>query len=249
MKLSYEELLKKANQIKLDTLDIINELNKKEWHDSHIPDILKHANKLNNTLKRINRSKEENEMFNKLTNRQKVSHLMFESGKKYIKCNQTSTFPFDLSDPTTKTVDKSFLDQFQESTELPTLLRSCNRENETIHNNFIYACKECDKPTLLRFINEYDIDVNHDDGYYNELVAARNDLELLKVMLDAGADIKLNNYGILRTCSRKGYLELLDYVVTRYNVDCSVLLGTSAYNNYKCIKEYIDNNIKNHHNI
>jgi hypothetical protein len=126
-----------------------------------------------------------------------------------------------------------------------TMLKEIIDSNDKIiYHNFVKICMYADKDDLQMYINKYNIDVNYHDGYYIELIAERNYLELLKVMLDAGVDITINNYNILKSIAHEGDLELLDYVVTRYNVDCSVILGTSAYNNHKCIKEYIDNNIK-----
>lgn len=98
-----------------------------------------------------------------------------------------------------------------------------------------------DKDIIKDNVKKYNIDVNYEDGYYLELIAGRNNIELFEMMVDLGSDIRLNNYGSIRLIAHEGYLELFDYVVVKYKIDCKFLLETTAGSNYKAIKDYINN--------
>ncbi len=123
------------------------------------------------------------------------------------------------------------------------LKEKINIIDKMVYDNFIDICMCGEKKEIENYIKKYNVDVNYDDGYYSELVAERNDIELFKIFIDAGYNIELNNYGVMRLVAHEGYLDLLDYIVNKYKIDCSVLLGTSAYNNYKIVHEYINNHI------
>jgi len=84
-----------------------------------------------------------------------------------------------------------------------------------------------------QYIKQYNIDVNYDDGYYLELICMRNNLDLLKLMINNNANIHINNEGITRLVAHKGYVELLEYLLNNYSIDYDKLFCTTACSNNK----------------
>jgi hypothetical protein len=115
--------------------------------------------------------------------------------------------------------------------------------DEIIYSHFEIICMSGTNDNIKKFISKYNIDINHNDGYYLELIVERNDLELFQMIYDLGAVISLNNYGVLRSASHNGNLELVKYIISKGG-DYNVLFGTTALTNHKHIFNYITSLLK-----
>lgn len=111
-----------------------------------------------------------------------------------------------------------------------------------LYERFGDLCRTGSKKQIEEYINQHGANLNHDDGYFLELIAERNDVELFKMMLEHGGDIRLNNFGVVRLIAHQGYMQLLEYVAKNTYIDLSVLMESSACSNYLEVKEYLNKN-------
>ena len=120
-----------------------------------------------------------------------------------------------------------------------------------VYGCFEDVCINCNEQEIEQYIKQYNIDVNYDDGYYLELICMRNNLDLLKLMINNNANIHINNEGITRLVAHKGYVELLEYLLNNYSIDYDKLFCTTACSNNKLTvdflnkKKHFTNNITN----
>jgi hypothetical protein len=62
-----------------------------------------------------------------------------------------------------------------------------------IYENFEYVCINSNEQEIEKYIKEFNVNVNYDDGYNLELICMRNNLDLLKLIINNNADIHINN--------------------------------------------------------
>ena len=116
------------------------------------------------------------------------------------------------------------------------------KNNNMIYDNFNYLITHGNNNDIIEYIKLFNIDLNYEDGYFMELLAEKNDITLIKKIIEIkNYDIKLNNYGVLRTVAHKGYVELLDFLINYFQIDRKVLINLLEKNNYKEVKKYINN--------
>ncbi len=60
------------------------------------------------------------------------------------------------------------------------------------------------------------------------------------MFLKYGADVHLNDDSVLKMCAHRGLLDMVKFLLNNCQCNHKVLYETSAYSNYKHIKEYID---------
>jgi len=94
---------------------------------------------------------------------------------------------------------------------------------------------------LENYIKTFNIDVNYNDGYFMEIICLRNDINLLKLFINNGANVHINNEGILRLVAHEGYITLLEYLINTCKSNYKVLYDSTAYFNKNETKQYIDN--------
>jgi hypothetical protein len=109
-----------------------------------------------------------------------------------------------------------------------------------IYDNFENVCINCNEKEIDQYIKQYNIDVNYDDGYSLELICMRNNLDLLKLMINNNANVHINNECITRLVAHKGYIELLDYLLNNYDIDYDKLNSTIACSNNKLTVDYLN---------
>ncbi len=64
------------------------------------------------------------------------------------------------------------------------------------------------------YIDKYNIDVNYDDGHYFDYGLYRDDvIEFINLLIKNGANIHLNDEGLLREASHEGKLEIVKYLI------------------------------------
>jgi len=112
---------------------------------------------------------------------------------------------------------------------------------ETIYNNFEKLCTVANINDLENYIKTFNIDVNYNDGYFMEIICLRNDINLLKLFINNGANVHINNEGILRLVAHEGYITLLEYLINTCKSNYKVLYDSTAYFNKNETKQYIDN--------
>jgi hypothetical protein len=115
---------------------------------------------------------------------------------------------------------------------------------QMISDNFENIFMNCNEQEIEKYIKQYNIDVNYDDGYYLELICKRNDLNLLKMMINNNANIHINNEGITRLVAHKGYIKLLEYLLNNYDIDLDKLYSTTACSNNKITVEFLKSRIQ-----
>jgi len=71
----------------------------------------------------------------------------------------------------------------------------------------------------------------------------RNELSLLKMLINNNADIHINNDGILRLVAHEGYTELLIYLLLLQNCNANynVLFNSTACPNNKNTQKVLNN--------
>ena len=111
---------------------------------------------------------------------------------------------------------------------------------EYIYLQFEKLCDSGDESELELFIQTFNVDVNKDNGYYIELICARNDISLLQMFIKRGADIHINNEGALRMSAHMGSLNVLTYLIEKCNANYEVLYDSTAYSNKLIVKQYLD---------
>ena len=63
-----------------------------------------------------------------------------------------------------------------------------------ISDNFENIFMHCNEHEIEQYIKQYNINVNYDDGYFlDQLICMKNDLNLLKMMINNKANIHINN--------------------------------------------------------
>lgn len=112
---------------------------------------------------------------------------------------------------------------------------------EMLYDDFEKICYNGSEDEIYDYINDNNIDINYDDGYYTEIICNRNDLNLLKMLIRIKADIHINNEGILRSVAHKGYIELLRYLLENCNVNYNVLYESTACSNNPRTVEILKN--------
>ena len=112
------------------------------------------------------------------------------------------------------------------------------------YENFENICINSNEYEIEQYIKQFNIDVNYDEGYYLELICLRNNLDLLKMMINNNADIHINDEGITRLVAHKGYIVLLEYLLKNYNIDHDKLYSTTACSNNKTTVDFLNNKEK-----
>ncbi len=122
---------------------------------------------------------------------------------------------------------------------------------EDVYNMFETLCCEGNSEQIESFIVQYNIDcssqarlVNYDEGLFLQIIAKRNDLELLKLLIKYGADIHICDDFVLSLVALKGYIDLLEYLLLDCKMDYKSIMKTNAYNNHYKTKQYMDDYIK-----
>lgn len=113
--------------------------------------------------------------------------------------------------------------------------------NAGIYDNFEEICISANKNEIENYVKKFNIDINYDNGYFLEIVAGRNDIQLLDKIIELGGDIHSNNDSILRLVAHRGNVEILDYII-KHGGNYKVLFGSSSLTNYETVKKYIDAN-------
>jgi len=111
-----------------------------------------------------------------------------------------------------------------------------------LNDNFEEICAYGNKDDIIYYVNKFNIDINSDDGYFLEIIACRNDLELFKLMVELGGNIKLNNNGSLQIFAHNGNLDAVKYIINECGGDYKVLMRTTAMTNYDNVHNYIKKN-------
>jgi len=111
---------------------------------------------------------------------------------------------------------------------------------EYMYFKFEEVCMKGNCNDMETFIKTFSIDVNKEEGYFIQLIALRNDVELLQLLLRYGADVHVNDEGILAICACNGYLEIVEFLVEECKCDYTQLYKTTAYSNCARIKQYFD---------
>lgn len=119
-----------------------------------------------------------------------------------------------------------------------------NKTMENIYDTFENICINANINEIENFIKKFNIDVNYDDGYFLEIICERNDIKLLQLFINNGANVHLNNECLLRIASHRGYIEIVDYLIKECHSDYKVLYESTAYSNMPTTKQYIDNYIQ-----
>ena len=98
------------------------------------------------------------------------------------------------------------------------------KNNNVIYDNFNSLITNGNNNDILEYIKQFNIDLNYDDGYYMELLVEKNDITLIKQIIETKHfDIKLDNYGVLHILSFLKYKEMFDLMINHYNVDIADL--------------------------
>eukprot|EP01080_Neovahlkampfia_damariscottae_P012640 gene12640-6544_t len=95
-----------------------------------------------------------------------------------------------------------------------------------------------DSEDIIEYVRTFNID-KYD--VYIEIVAHRNDEELLNTMISLGSDINVYDASVLRMFANKGDLDMVKTLIEEYGANYEHLRGTRALTNYKYIHEYINN--------
>lgn len=103
--------------------------------------------------------------------------------------------------------------------------------SKLILNNFEYICENGLFDDINTYIKCYTLDINEDDGYYVGIICKRNDVALLRKVIEIGANVHLNNEGPMRTAAHRGNLEILDYLIQQCKCDCKILYDSTACSN------------------
>ena len=87
---------------------------------------------------------------------------------------------------------------------------------ESIHNDFEKYCIDANydkiKKYLLLFQN---MDLpNYNNGEYFEIIVDSGNLELIKLFIDYGVDVNINNNYALYTCALRKYDKCLEYLLS-----------------------------------
>jgi hypothetical protein len=118
--------------------------------------------------------------------------------------------------------------------------KTYNKIMRYIYFEFEHMCQQRDIEELEFFIDKLNIDVNHEEGFYVELICKRNDVELLKMFLRKGANIHSEDESILNNAALSGHIELVEFLIIECNCDYKILYESNAYSNHDKTVKFID---------
>jgi hypothetical protein len=110
---------------------------------------------------------------------------------------------------------------------------STNIPNEIL-NNFENYCYNKDYDNIEKYLKKYQNLSFYDNGFYFEIIADTGNLKLIKLFLENGARLDVDDYYVMYTCCEHGYWDCVDYLMNKYkdSIDVSSLKNTCGYYNY-----------------
>ncbi len=84
---------------------------------------------------------------------------------------------------------------------------------EIVHRNFEKYCIDENYDKIKEYLETYNGLANYNDGEYFEIVADKGNLQLIKLFIENGANININNDYVLYTCSYHKYDDCLEYIL------------------------------------
>ena len=110
---------------------------------------------------------------------------------------------------------------------------------EHVYEHFKQYCLESNYDKIRQYLITYPELSNYDNGYFFELIADTGNLKLLKLFVDNGAKVNIDDNYILYTCVKHKYLNCLKYLILDCKADLSFVKSTMGNNNYNWINEQI----------
>ena len=113
--------------------------------------------------------------------------------------------------------------------------------NEAFSHNYLFE-GETGRDFCFKYTDF--IDPNYDEGYFFIIAARNGDTEMLNSLIEKGNQKDPDNTTNsiqegLGTAAHKGHLDCVELLI-KNGADSKKLRGTTAYNNYQHIKEYLD---------
>lgn len=88
-----------------------------------------------------------------------------------------------------------------------------NKLMDIIKENFEQCCRRGDYSDIQKQISVYPDLVHCDDGYYFELICDKGDINLIKLFVENGADVFVDNNYPLYTCIYHEYYDCVEYLL------------------------------------
>jgi hypothetical protein len=91
-----------------------------------------------------------------------------------------------------------------------------------------------DYDNIEKYLKKYQNLSFYDNGFYFEIIADTGNLKLIKLFLENGARLDVDDYYVMYTCCEHGYWDCVDYLMNKYkdSIDVSSLKNTCGYYNY-----------------
>jgi hypothetical protein len=99
---------------------------------------------------------------------------------------------------------------------------------EVVTEEFLKELQSENYEMIKKYLEAYPILVNYDNGYYFETVAKKGNLDLIKLFVEFGADITIDNNYILYECSYNQFYDCVKYLI-EIGADVESIKYTTGY--------------------
>lgn len=99
-----------------------------------------------------------------------------------------------------------------------------------ILNKFEKFCREENYIKIKEYLIKYKSLANANNGEYFEIIADKGNLDIIKLFVENGANINIDNNYILYTCAYNKYYNCLDYLINN-GANIENIKYTAGYEN------------------
>ena len=114
---------------------------------------------------------------------------------------------------------------------------------ESTYLTFEHICKTGTYDDIQNFITNNNIDINHDDNFYVEMLVRRGKIEFLELIKQHNGNLHDKDETLIHITGLLGFIDCLEYLINdcdNDNGNWKSILDTNAYNNCIRTKHYID---------
>lgn len=112
-------------------------------------------------------------------------------------------------------------------------------QNDLLMENFEIFCDNEDYINIEKSIIQYPFLLKYDNGYFFCMISKKNNVALINLFLQYGADISCDDYFVLYKIAENRNFALVEQILNDYNININVIKNTRGYYEYL---DYCDNN-------